>query len=88
MKELHTQMDKHGRLLIPARLRNSLNYKPGESFIIRTANDELYITTLSKVVANAQNLFKQHNKDSTSAVEEFLKRKHLEANKENSKALG
>jgi len=84
MKELHTHMDKHGRLLIPARLRKSLNYKAGDSFIIHAANDELHITTLSKVIKNAQSLFKQHN-NSTSVVEDFLQQKYAEASKENNK---
>jgi len=41
MKIEHSQMDKHGRILIPSNIRNSLNYKQGDTFVIRAINDEL-----------------------------------------------
>lgn len=82
MRELSTQMDKHGRLLIPSQIRNSLNYNAGDKFIIRSNNDELHIMSLNKAIKNAQNLFKKYNKSSDSAVEEFLKQKYLEVENE------
>ncbi|WP_341790320.1 AbrB/MazE/SpoVT family DNA-binding domain-containing protein [Rickettsia endosymbiont of Polydrusus tereticollis] len=85
MKALHTHLDKNGRILIPHQIRNSLKYKPGDSFIINTVNDELRIISIKKAIKEAQNLLKQYNHNLGSLVDEFLEQKYQEAKKENSK---
>ncbi len=87
MKELHTQMDKHGRLLIPSQIRNSLNYKPGDTFVIRVSADDLHIVSLAKVIKEAQHLLKKYNIQSGSMVDEFLEQKHFESEIENKKYI-
>lgn len=82
MKDTHTQIDKHGRLLIPAPVRKLLNYKSGDIFVLNVANDELHVSPFNKVIKKAQALFRQHN-NSPSAVNEFLEQKYTEAAKEN-----
>jgi AbrB family looped-hinge helix DNA binding protein len=81
----HSQMDKHGRILIPANIRNYLNYKHGDTFVIRAVNNELNIVSIDKEIRAAQNLFKKYNNESNSPVEEFLKSRRIEANNENNK---
>ena len=61
MKIEHSQMDKYGRILIPSNIRNSLNYKQGDTFVIRAINDELHIVSINKEIKAAQKLFKKYN---------------------------
>ncbi|MFU7501401.1 MULTISPECIES: AbrB/MazE/SpoVT family DNA-binding domain-containing protein [unclassified Candidatus Tisiphia] len=85
MKIEHSQMDKHGRILIPSTIRNSLNYKYGDTFVIRVIDDELHIVGINKEIKAAQSLFKKYNTSSNSAVDEFLDSRRIEANNENLK---
>ena len=78
-------MDKHGRLLIPSAIRNSLNYKYGDTFVIRVINDELHIVSINQVIKAAQDLFKKRNPNSHSAVDDFLESRRLEAKNEDLK---
>ncbi|BDU59617.1 hypothetical protein FLA4_00270 [Candidatus Rickettsia kotlanii] len=53
--------------------------------LINKVNNKLHLITCHKAVKEAQALFKQHGSKSESFVDEFLKQKYQEANKENSK---
>ena len=83
MKIEHSQMDKHGRILIPSNIRNSLNYKQGDTFVIRAINDELHIVSINKEIKAAQKLFKKYNANANSAVDEFLDSRRIDSNNEN-----
>ena len=85
MKIEHSQMDKYGRILIPSNIRNSLNYKQGDTFVIRVINDELHIVSINKEIKAAQKLFKKYNANANanSAVDEFLDSRRIDANNEN-----
>ena len=76
-------MDKHGRLLIPSIIRNNLNYKAGDSFVIRMINDELRIISIKEAVKSIQNMVQKHHKE--SLVDEFIKTRRSEAENENLK---
>lgn len=75
MVKVRTQMDQHGRLLIPATLRKELNYKPGDTFIVRVIENELRIMSLEKVISNIQEFMSEHINPGASSVEEFLRMK-------------
>jgi AbrB family looped-hinge helix DNA binding protein len=85
MKIAHSQMDKHGRILIPSSIRNCLNYKHGDTFVIRAIDDELHIVSINKEIKIAQSLFKKYNTNSNSAVDEFLESRKIDANNEHRK---
>ena len=86
MQEIHTQMDKLGRLLIPYTIRNKLQYKPGDKFIIREVGEELQIVNIKTTIKAAQELLQKHNTNSSnSVVDEFIEFKRIEAKEENSK---
>lgn len=85
MQIQHSQMDKHGRILIPSSIRNSLNYKYGDTFVIRAIDDELHIVSINKEIKAAQSLFKKYNTSSSSVVDEFLESRRNESNIENKK---
>jgi len=83
MKELHTQMDKYGRLLIPSQVRHFMGYTPGDTFVIRANEDALYIVSLDAALKSAQKLVKERNNSNISMTDEFLAQKSLEACDEN-----
>lgn len=72
MKNIHTKMDNHGRLLIPLHLRNQLNYKKGDNFVIRVINDELHIVSLKKALFHAQELVRKKTPQGISLVDELI----------------
>ncbi len=78
-------MDKHGRLLIPSVIRNALNYKYGDSFVVRVVGDELRVVGMQKEIEAARALFKKYDRASGSAVDEFLESRRQEARKESLK---
>ena len=85
MNNLHTKMDNHGRLLIPKHIRNQLNYKKGDNFVIRIINDELHIVSLKNAIAHAQALIKPSLSNSISMTDEFISQRRKEALEEDVK---
>lgn len=85
MKAHHVQIDKHGRLLVPAQIRNRLNYKAGDTFVVKADSNELHFVSLNKAIFVAQELFKSKNNNDNFAVDEFLQNKYQEAKQENEK---
>lgn len=69
---MRTQMDIHGKILIPSIIRNNLNLKPGDYFIIRIIDGGINILSLDKVIKEAQDLIKTYNQDNVSLLDEFL----------------
>lgn len=71
-------MDNHGRILIPASLRKELNYKKGDTFVLRVINNELRIISLENAIKEIQGFMKQYIKPGTSMVDEFLEMRRQE----------
>ena len=69
---MRTQMDIHGKILIPSIIRNSLNLKSGDYFIIRIIDGGINILSLDKVIKEAQDLIKTYNQENISLLNEFL----------------
>ncbi len=76
-------MDSHGRILIPATLRKELNYRTGDTFILRAINGELKIISLEHAVKEAQDFVRPYKKEGESLVSEFLKMRKEEFKLEN-----
>lgn len=72
MEEARVQVDQHGRLLFPSKIRKKYNIKKGDIFIMRVINDEIRIISLDKAVENAQNLLRKYIPENTSLVEELI----------------
>jgi AbrB family looped-hinge helix DNA binding protein len=79
-------MDKHGRLLIPAQIRNELNYKAGDAFIVRVIDNEMRIISVNKILNEARSQIKAKLSPNTSLSEEFKKMRSQEAALENNKS--
>jgi AbrB family looped-hinge helix DNA binding protein len=78
MEELRTNVDNTGRLLIPAIIRKQMGIKPGDAFLIKLIDDEIKIVSLSKAIAEAQNLVKQFVPEGISLVDELKKTRNEE----------
>ncbi len=76
--QLHTNIDHHGRLLIPSVLRKKLKYQAGDTLAVRVVNGELHILSIDKVVKEAQSLIKKLVKQKGSLVDEFIELKNQE----------
>lgn len=83
MSELKTQIDNHGKILIPAKLRKELKFNSGDTIVIRKVDDELRLVSLRDVIEKIQTDFKSRPSSSQSAVDEFLEMRKAEAKLEN-----
>lgn len=82
---LRTKIDSHGRMLIPASIRKKLDYRTGDTIVLRTINNELHALKLEQIVAEVQKLVSQRSKQDDSLVEELLQMRKQEFTKENEK---
>ena len=82
MEKLVTNMDQHGRLLIPAGIREMLNIKPGDKVNIEVYEDEVKIISANKIIDEMHAIFTKNqngkNDRRGSAVDDFINRKHEE----------
>ena len=79
MNKARVQVDQHGRLLFPSKIRKEYNIKSGDVFIMRVIDDEIRIVSLDKVIKKAQDLFKKHVPIKENVVDDFLECRKQEA---------
>jgi AbrB family looped-hinge helix DNA binding protein len=80
-----SDMDKHGRVLIPAALRNALNFRPGDRLVLRIINGELHIVSIGQLIKSTQALIKSRAKNSSFTVDDFLRERREEEARESAK---
>jgi AbrB family looped-hinge helix DNA binding protein len=79
MERIITSMDQHGRMLIPANIRERFNINPGEKVTLEIIDDQLKIINGDLVIDEMYELFTKHQTDiCNSHVEEFIKQKRQE----------
>lgn len=79
MKKLVTNMDQHGRVLIPAEIRERLNIQPGDKVNLEVYENELKIISANQIIDEMHTIFtKNQNSRKDSVVDDFIKRKHEE----------
>ena len=72
-------MDQHGRMLIPADIREILNIKPGDKVNLEVYENEVKIINANKIIDEMHALFTKNQSDrKDSAVDDFINRKHEE----------
>ena len=83
-----TQVDKHGRIVIPADLRERLQLLPGEEVWLRVVDGELRIIGLRKAVRRARGSIRRRleamgvDLNSRSLVDEFIAERRAESEHE------
>lgn len=79
MEKLITNMDQHGRMLIPIEIRERLNIKPGDKVNLEVYEDEVKIINADKIIDQMHEIFMKNQTDRISgAVDDFISRKHEE----------
>ena len=85
MNQERIQVDQHGRLLFPSKIRKQYNLKSGDVFIIRKINDNITLISLDKIIKDAQDLFKVANSEKENVVDDFLQERKEQARLEEAK---
>ena len=79
MEKLVTNMDQHGRVLIPSGVREILNIQPGDKVNLEVYENEVKIINANKIIDEMHALFTKNQSDrKDSAVDDFINRKHEE----------
>lgn len=73
------RLDPAGRMLIPARLRQRLNVKEGDTLLLTESESGLRIQTLAEVVKETQDYVRQFIPAGVSLVDELLQERRDEA---------
>jgi AbrB family looped-hinge helix DNA binding protein len=88
MKKLVTNMDQHGRVLIPSEIRERLNIHPGDKVNIEVYENEVKIINATKIIDEMHAIFtKNQNDRKDSVVDDFINRKHDEYKIEETRSI-
>lgn len=80
--EIKTQIDKSGRIVVPAKLRNSLGIEPGDEIVLRLENGEIRLIPLRQAVSLAQGVVRRYVAADVSLVDALLQARREEAARE------
>ena len=76
------EVHKAGRITIPIEIRKQFQIAEGDILTIRQENGELKIITAQQALAHARNLVKPYLQSPESSVDNFLKSRREEAERE------
>lgn len=86
MERLITSMDQHGRMLIPAHIRQMLNIHPGEKITLEIDQNNIRIINANLVIDEMHALFtKNQPVKNDSVVDDFINQKRQEYSIEESR---
>ncbi|MBN8829017.1 MAG: AbrB/MazE/SpoVT family DNA-binding domain-containing protein [Sphingobacteriia bacterium] len=78
-----TKVDKNGRILLPMEVRKKLNVKTDDVFVVRIIDEEIHLVNIKKVIKEAQDFFSNYIPQGASPVEELMKARKAEVEKDN-----
>ena len=79
MAKLITNMDQHGRVLIPSEIREMLSLQPGDKVNLEVYENEVKIISSNKIIDEMHTIFTKNQSDrKDSVVDDFINRKHEE----------
>ena len=80
---LKVNMNKQGRITLPAEFRKELNFQAGKPLVVRIDGDKLIIQNQEQIIKEMMDFFSQENKlhkpKDLNMVDEFIKQRRLEA---------
>ena len=68
MEKLVTNMDQHGRMLIPAEIRRMLNLQPGDKVNLEIYDNEVKIINSNKIIDEMHAIFTKNQNDKYGAL--------------------
>ena len=79
MEKIITNLDQHGRMLIPSNIRERFKIAPGDKVTLEITDDTLIIRNVDHIVDELNLLFtKNQNGAQENVVEDFIKSKREE----------
>ena len=79
MEKIITNMDQHGRVLIPSGIREMLNIQPGDKVNLEIYKNEVKIISANQIIEEMHAIFtKNKNYRQDSVVDDFINRKREE----------
>lgn len=86
MQRLVTSLDQHGRMLIPAHIRDKLNIHPGEKVTLEVYENEIKIINTDQVIDEMHSIFTKNQAGRNySVTDDFIDRKRQEYSIEESR---
>ena len=71
-----------GRIVIPARFRDQLGVKPGDTVWLEVVDEQLRITSIRQAIRHAQDLVRQYVPEGVSLVDELIAERRAEAERD------
>jgi len=79
VEKLVTNMDQHGRVLIPSEIRERLNIQPGDKVNLEVYENEVKIINANKIIDEMYAIFTKNQSDrKDSIIDDFINTKHEE----------
>ncbi|MPZ50532.1 MAG: AbrB/MazE/SpoVT family DNA-binding domain-containing protein [Dehalococcoidia bacterium] len=66
------KVDRHGRIVIPAEIREQLGMHPGEALSLRVEDGQLRIMTIREAIRQVQEMVRKHTGGKPGLLDEFL----------------
>jgi bifunctional DNA-binding transcriptional regulator/antitoxin component of YhaV-PrlF toxin-antitoxin module len=85
-REARVRMDRHGRILIPAAMREVMDAKAGDVLFLQCRKGELRVQTHMQRIAWAQALVRRYVPAEVSLVDELIAERRAEAKREAAEA--
>ena len=77
-----TRVDRNGRIVLPAAVRRQLGVKTGDEIVLTVSEHEVRLTTHRAALGRLQRLVREQIAPGSLSVEQFLKEKRVEAERE------
>jgi len=88
IEKVITNLDQHGRMLIPSQIRERFNINAGDKITLEIDNNELKIRNISYTINEIHNIFMKNNTDKNKSVtDDFISTKRDDFKTEQSKNI-
>jgi AbrB family looped-hinge helix DNA binding protein len=77
--EIRTQINKGGRIVVPAKMRKALQIQAGDEIVMRLENGSIRLIPLRQAVKQAQKAVRRYVPEGVSLVEALLEQRRAEA---------
>jgi AbrB family looped-hinge helix DNA binding protein len=81
-KYVWTNVDKHGRIVIPAEMRDQLGLKAGTRVRVRLEDGELSVMSAAEGLRRVQEMAAKYIKPGRSLMDELIAERRAEATRE------
>lgn len=80
--DFRTQIDKSGRILLPLELRKEMNFKKGETIVLRKINNDIRLLKFQDIINEIHSIFASDKESGISMTDEVIKMRREEFERE------